>query len=177
MKNSILSLLALTALACLPLLAQGGSGGGAIGSLPSASSDAELTNSGGNKTVTVAPGEKATAHGVTVQNGNLGEEPQYGGSDGKARIRQVNGGTEVRTDGGFAGKISGLSSGESATLGSNCNPVEVSGEGGTVNVGSGSCVTVKNVGNAADGASEIRVNLPGGASVTVPPGSQATFNT
>jgi hypothetical protein len=123
--------------------------------------------------VTVAPGEQKTAYGVTVTNGNFGgDHPQYAGSTGKVKIKVQDGATEVKTDGDVKCEIKDLSTGEKVIIGTNCNPVDVKGTGGTVAVGSGSTVCITNQG--ATGGANITVTLPGGSSVTITPGNSAT---
>lgn len=124
--------------------------------------------------VVVAPGEQKTAHGVTVTNGNYNEtNPTYAGSSGKAKIKVVDGITEVKTEGGFKGKIDGLSAGETAVIGTNSNPVDVRGNGGSVSVGSGSTVCITNTGG--QGSTNITATVPGGSVISIPPGSTATI--
>lgn len=124
--------------------------------------------------VTVAPGEQKTAHGVKVTNGNYaGDYPQYAGSTGKAKIKVVDGHTEVKTENGFKGQIDDLSAGENAIISASNNPVTVNGNGGSVSVGSGAVVTVNNTGG--QGSTNITCTLPGGGSVSIPPGSSATI--
>lgn len=83
--------------------------------------------------VTVSPGEQKTAHGVKVTNGNYGGDfPQYANSTGKAKIKVVDGNTEVKTENGFKGQIDDLSAGETVVVAASNNPVTVNGNGGSV---------------------------------------------
>lgn len=168
MKQLFSSIAALLVLAALPSFAHA-QGAQAAVRAPSASSSKAAA-----APVVVAPGEQKTAHGVTVTNGNVaGDYPTYAGSSGKAKIKVVDGGTEVKTEGGFKGKIDGLSAGETAIIGTNSNPVDIRGNGGSVSVGSGSTVCITNTGG--QGATNITATTPGGSTVTIGPGNTATI--
>lgn len=127
--------------------------------------------------VTVAPGERKSQNGITVTNGNYNEQfPLYDGSTGKARLKQGNPDdtkSEVKTDNGFKGKIEGIETGDTVITGPSSNPIDISGTGGSVSVGSGTTCRVTNT--AAAGGASITCTTPGGSTVSIPPGSTATI--
>lgn len=126
-----------------------------------------------SSTTTVSPGEEKSAHGHTVTNGQQpnGSGSQYAGSTAKAKIRRTDGCTHTTCGGGFRGKVSGLSAGGTVTTGTNSNPVHVEGNGGHVNIGSGSTVTMTN----ASGGTNMTFTLPGGSQGSIPPGNTVTI--
>lgn len=141
-----------------------------VGTLPAFVDPGDLDRWGkGSKKEKVRPGDEyCNVDGVCVKNtkdsnGNATVDPRGGTS---------NAATTVATRTGFEGEISGLDSNDTADLGSS-NEATVSGEGGTVNVGGGSKVTVQN----GEGGGDMTVNLPSGTTVTVSPGSTTTVTT
>lgn len=125
-------------------------------------------------TTVVQPGEKKGGEHVKVTNGNYGEvNPQYAGSNGKIRIKDHDGSTEVKCDGSVKGKIEGIKSGDTVTVSTNSTPVDISGNGGSISVGSGSTVCITNTGGA--GAGNMTATTPGGSTISIPPGSTCTI--
>ena len=118
----------------------------------------------------VRPGEShCNADGVCVDNspnstGNAYVDPETGSSGSQ---------TNVTTQSGFDGDITGTDSNDTVNLGSS-NNCTVSGNGGTVSVGGGSSVTVVNTGGT--GSTDMSVILSSGTTITVGAGSSVTIN-
>jgi len=113
----------------------------------------------------VEPGKDYCApSGVCVENDTA--------STGNAYVTKGTAATEITTKSGFEGSIYNLATGQSVDLGSN-QDVDISGTGGTVEIGGGSEVDV----TADAGGSGITVTLQGGQVVTVAAGSSAHFST
>lgn len=120
-------------------------------------------------TTVIAPGERKTSGHITVTNGNYeGHCPAYAGSNGKVRIKCTPTGTEIKCDGSVRGRIEGVAGGDNVIVSTNSNPVDVSGTGGTVAVGSGSTVNITNTSGV--GGTTITATTPGGSVITVLPG-------
>jgi hypothetical protein len=119
----------------------------------------------------VKPGEAHTNNdGVTVDNdsdstGNATIDPKDGSGNSQ---------TDVDTQTGFEGDISGIDNNDTVDLGSS-NDVNVSGTGGNVSASGGSTVNVSNTGPVGGG--NINVTLPSGTTINVGPGSNVTINT
>lgn len=111
----------------------------------------------------ILAGQTGSLRGCTVENSSTGNK--------KAKIGMV-GDTNVNVSMDPSAKVdvAAIEPGDTVTTSAN-SIVNVNGTGGTVNVGSGSQVKVTNNGSSAN----ISINLPGGSSASVPPGSSVDF--
>jgi hypothetical protein len=124
-----------------------------------------------DKKAKVRPGDTHTnGDGVTVTNdkestGDATVDPKEGNAESD---------TTVVCKTGFQGTVSGLDFTDTVRIRSNSTATVTSNDGGNVQLSGGSTVTVTNT--SGDGGRPINVTTGGGTSVSIPPGSSATFN-
>lgn len=157
----------LTIALLLPLQGEG------IGSLPTAIYEPhDRPAQSGHK---VKPGDDpyTNGDGVTVTNdeessGNMTIDPADG-VEGDV--------TKCKSKSGFDGSIANIDANDVVSLGSS-NIADVSGTGGTVTVGGNSAVNVTNTTQpGAPGAESMWINLQGGTTLEVAPGSTVKVTT
>lgn len=106
-------------------------------------------------------------------NGDVTVTVQCGSNVGSASMTPGSGAndltsTAVNTQNGWKGTISGMEAGDSANV-SNGGFGSVTGTGGSVSMGTNCNLVVNN--NATTGGNVMTVTMPGGATISIPPGS------
>ncbi len=176
MKSLLLSLLALVAV-CLaaPTSATGSTSGGGGTTTTTVAAKGSVVTEKKKDVADPVPARKTVKPGKCHKN-NDGVEVCNTGEKGNfvvdPKSGNENSATTVEAKNDAEGTVEGIDSNDTVNLASGSN-VTISGTGGTVNAGSGSTGTVQNT-NAPGGAS-ITVNI-GGGNFSVPPGVTIPFN-